>query len=441
MRVSHQYLRKRGQALRYHREVPKPLRDAIGQAVWSKTYRPGTPQVEVWADVERLARHHDSLVQRARAGEVLDRKAIAEAEAAARRYSEIDRLDFVANWTRIMDGLPTSDPFVNAMRNGGKYVPERLSIETAHERDQERYSKGRDEKPFDYGVETFAIIVGAKDVREIARSDAFAWIAQCRKDGLSEATIARRANSLRALLNRTYLDLEVQKVNPFEKLGLSGSKGAATDRLPFHKSHFVLIDAYVAGPQIKPEMRDVLRLLKFTGAGPAEIGGLLVGDFQLNAEIPFIWVRPNQLRGLKTKVRERRIPLIGEGLEAAKAAVARAEKDGTQPFPTFNKYGRGGDYLSIRLNKNIRRAGVPESPRLVAYSFRHSMIEALKVTGASSDLRRLIAGHAAKDAHDRYGAPAALLTQARDAMLKAVAHLGDVDESVYAAGELSAPPD
>ncbi|MBI1213788.1 MAG: tyrosine-type recombinase/integrase [Alphaproteobacteria bacterium] len=435
LRVDVRYLVQRGPSLRYRRVVPKPLRSAIGCGVWTKTFKPGTPRAEVLTDVERLARHHDSLVQRARAGEVLDPKAIADAEAAARTFSEAERLDVLALVARAFD--PTPDPFLNALRHGGKYVPEVISLQTAYERDQKRYAKGRDAKPFDYAVDTFAAIVGAKDVRLITRADAFAWIEQCRRDGLSDATISRRANSLRALLNRTYLDLEVQKVNPFEKLGLSGGHGSATDRLPFHKSHLALIDAYIAQSSIKPETRDLLQLLKFTGAGPAEIGGLLTGDVSLDGEIPFIAIRNNSLRRLKTKMRERRIPLIGEALDAARAAVKRAEENTRgNLFPTFGVHGRGADMISSRLNAAIRRAGVPVSPRLVAYSFRHSMIEALKVTGASSDLRRLIAGHAAKDAHDKYGAPAALLREARDAMLKAVERLGDVDESIYAGAEL-----
>ena len=127
---------------------------------------------------------------------------------------------------------------------------------------------------------------------------------------------------------------------------------------------------------------------------------------------------------------------LGEALEAARDAVERGKANPRgQLFMAFSEK-RGADILSARINKTVRRAGVPTSPRLTAYSFRHGLIEAMRQAGISPDLRRLIAGHSAKDHHDRYGAPGALLSDMRDALLKAVPLLGKVDESTYMAAEL-----
>ncbi len=78
------------------------------------------------------------------------------------------------------------------------------------------------------------------------------------------------------------------------------------------------IDAYITdNKRLSPDTVNLLRMMKLTGCGPAEIAGLTVADVSLSSEIPYIWIRDNGRRGFKTKVRERRIPLIGEALEAA----------------------------------------------------------------------------------------------------------------------------
>src|SRR5882757_5971719 len=85
------YLSTRNGARVYRRIVPAlglpsgtTLRAAVGCVVWSKTYPAAMPESAVWADVDRLARHHDVLLERAKSGEVLDPEVIASAEAKAR---------------------------------------------------------------------------------------------------------------------------------------------------------------------------------------------------------------------------------------------------------------------------------------------------------------------------------------------------------------------
>ena len=38
-------------------------------------------------------------------------------------------------------------------------------------------------------------------------------------------------------------------------------------------------------------------MMRNTGAGPGEIGGLAVADVSLDSEVPYIWIRKNALRG------------------------------------------------------------------------------------------------------------------------------------------------
>ena len=57
------------------------------------------------------------------------------------------------------------------------------------------------------------------------------------------------------------------------------------------------------------------------------------------------------------------------------------------------------------------------------------------MAGVHDDLRRHLMGHAARDIHGKYGATNPQLVEARDAMLAALEHLGDIDDSNYTEAE------
>ena len=103
-------------------------------------------------------------------------------------------------------------------------------------------------------------------------------------------------------------------------------------------------------------------------------------------------------------------------------------------FP--EKY-RKTDRLSQTLIKEIRKAGVPKAPnRLIAYSFRHSMKEALRVAEVLDDTQDALMGHAKKGMGAHYGAARRRPAVLQEALQRAVRHLGDVDETEYLPGEL-----
>ena len=247
------------------------------------------------------------------------------------------------------------------------------------------------------------------------------------------------------MVNRYNLDFELADKNPFKKHRIKGSAATASDRLPFNRAMLARIDKHLAtNKRTGDETKNVIRIMKGTGAGPAEVGGLAVSDVILDSEVPYIWVRPNALRGVKgdTDARDRKVPLIGEALEAARDALKRAKvrskrkgPDSTPVFPGFGRNGRGADSMSAKLNKCLRSAGVPRSKRLTAYSFRHTVKEALRSAGVLDHIQRRLLGHSGHGVPDRYGAPQIRLAEARDAMEKALEHLGDVDPANYSEAE------
>lgn len=441
------YVVQHGKTRRYRRVVPEDLRDSLdGRKVWIKTFRAGTPLAVIEAKARVLAREHDRVIARARAGEVIGPETVAQAENLAREWLSGDRaemhemLAFMAQNFPAGSGLPPSaSAMMNAIDHRGRYVPEGLPLTAAYGRDVEQYGGSRDERPIRTAVDSFVAAVGDRDVRAVTRVEVADWLAAMKRRGLAPGTVQRRLGALRALVNRAYLDTDHDGRNPFKGHKIANGGGGAGDRLPLNRAMLAKIDGYLAGNRrLGPETRNIMRMMEGTGAGPAEVGGLVLADVSTEAEIPHVWIRPNAQRGLKASVRNRYLPLVDDALVAARDAVRRAgvrakgvPADRAPLFRGFNTNGRGADAISAKVNKAIRAAGVPKSPRLVAYSFRHTIKEALRSAGVSDHVQRRILGHAGHGVADRYGSTQLRLAEARDALQAAMEHLGDVDDKVY----------
>ena len=76
------------------------------------------------------------------------------------------------------------------------------------------------------------------------------------------------------------------------------------------------------------------------------------------------------------------------------------------------------------------------SPRLVAYSFRHTIKEALRSAGVLNHLQDRIMGHSGEGRISAgYGAGRSQLSETRKALVAAMEFLGDVDPTIYSERE------
>ncbi len=439
--LSFPYVMQRGRTYRYRRVVPADIRKAIGFTNWIKTWRRGTPLAVVEVAARQLALQHDREIAVARG---------QEAVASARDWLSGDPADLAFFLTMLADTpkgsklSPQIERVRKAIAGGGRLPVDSPTISEAVKRDVELYGEGRkDTRHFGLAVKTLIALIGDKPITEISRTDALAWIAS-EKQRVAVSTIKRRLNTLQGMVKRAFRDLEIDKRNPFaEHIFKNGNGKTAEARLPFNKPMLAMIENYLnTAKRLKHETRNALRMMIGTTMGPGEVTGLTLSDVILDAEIPYAWVRVNALRGLKGPERDRQLPLIGTALKAAKNAVAlaveRAEgksPDKTQLFAGFRPGEREADGMGKNLNNAIRRAGVPKSPRLSAYSFRHTLAEALKSANIPPHLQDRLLGHAGGKMSARYGASRGRLVDARDAILAAMPFLGDVDDSIYSEQE------
>ena len=184
----------------------------------------------------------------------------------------------------------------------------------------------------------------------------------------------------------SYYDLSLS--NPFQKLRLNVV--SSSNRLPFDITHLKLFQAWLNERQ-RDDMPtgQILILLMYTGARPLDIGGLDSTDLLLDEKVPSLRIRPNAHRRLKTNASQRLVPLVGRALTVARELSKKGSNGALFP-KTCHQTGA----LSARLNQALRSTGVEKSPSLTAYSFRHSIQEALRLSDAPYDVQQAVLGHA-----------------------------------------------
>jgi integrase len=190
----------------------------------------------------------------------------------------------------------------------------------------------------------------------------------------------------------------------FEAINIPNEGDDKVDRLPFSKDEISLIQR--ACLEKDDEMRWVVGLLSDTGLRLAEAIGLREEDIHLAAPDPYISIRPNEARRLKTKGSERKVPLVGVSLWAVKRAVAHAS-DG-YVFPRYIDFGKKplankSTHASNSLSKWLRTLRIADSDRKSTHSFRHSLQDRLKEVQTPQELRNAIGGWTNKGIGEGYG--------------------------------------
>lgn len=444
--IDMRYMQQRGTSWWYRRIVPADVQDKIkknngkyGRKAWTRTWRKNTPIHIVEKQARQSTLDHDREIAIARGQEV----DVAEAESLARELlaagDQFGYRDIAQG-----DASPQTAAVVSALEHNGRYVPEAPLLSVALIQDIERYGQDRDNYPVESSVTDFIGVISDQPVTQISRADATAWIDSLRAKGYAPATLRKRVGNMRGLINRVFLDLEIEKINPFSRHQLKGN-GSVNDRLPFDRAMLARIDSYLStAKRLKAETRHILQIMRNTGASPKEIGGLVLGDISFNGgEIPFMWIRVNALRGIKAAARDRQIPLVGISLEAMKEAhrlatarTAGESSDTAKLFEGFGgKSGSDAKLISKNINKAIKAARIPDSPRLSAYSLRHTFAEAMRSAGVLNHTQDRLLGHTVPGIAGRYGSSRAVLAESKAAIEKAIPFLGDVDDAIYTDAE------
>jgi integrase len=232
-------------------------------------------------------------------------------------------------------------------------------------------------------VDPFISLAGDRDVSQYTREDAKLFVRHLEMKGNKTATIRRRINSLSAILNYAYAELDLDKRNPFSRLFIKGEGEDSHKRGTFTNEQLKwgYDKALASGSQIKL----LMPLLGETGCRLAEIVGLKLEDIDLENDL--MYVRPNSARRLKTRSSQRTLPLIGYAKLAIEQALKQA--DDTYLFPRYIRDGKCyATHASNALNKWLKN----DFNGLTAHCLRHTFRDRLRAVECPMDLIDQIGG-------------------------------------------------
>ena len=224
-------------------------------------------------------------------------------------------------------------------------------------------------KPVKVALAPFISLAGDRDVSEYSREDANLFVRHLTVRGNKTATIRRRINSLSAILNYAYAELDLDKRNPFTRLIIQNEGDDVAKRGTFTNEQ--LKRGYDKAVNTESQIKLIMPLLGETGCRLAEIVGLELTDIDLENEL--IYIRPNSIRRLKTRNSERTLPLVGYAKIAMELALAKS--DGKYLFPRYVRNGKcNADHASAALNKWLKK----DFNGLTAHCLRHTFRDRLR---------------------------------------------------------------
>jgi len=243
------------------------------------------------------------------------------------------------------------------------------------------------ENPRKKAMANFIKCIGNKALSELTREDTLKfrdwWIERIKNEKLVIASANKDLIHIKTMVTAIAdnLKIDLDTAHLFKKLIIVGDDSER--RLPLETDYIIntlLNPINLKG--LNEQARWALHAFAETGAGLNELTGLKPEDIVLNGDIPHIHIRPRKGRSLKTKFRNRVIPLVGYALDAFKACPNG-----------FTNYHDRPDSLSTIISKYLRDKDLLPSPQHTIYSLRHSFQDRLLAVNTPDRIQADLMGH------------------------------------------------
>lgn len=236
-------------------------------------------------------------------------------------------------------------------------------------------------------------VIGDKELTAITRADALAfrswWQERVVSGGRDIGTANKDLGHISKMIRLIEMTHQIGLQPVFANLRLSGEvdKQRAAFLPEFVQSQILSSGALDA---LNDEARHIVWLIADTGLRLSEAANLTAETIHLDAEVPYISVRPDGRR-LKTPHSARDIPLVGCALEAMKL-----HPNG------FPRYRDKAASLSALVNKSLGGRDLLPTKKHSLYSLRHTFEDRLTAVEAPEKLVAALMGH--KWIRPKYGA-------------------------------------
>ncbi|MCG2580117.1 MAG: tyrosine-type recombinase/integrase [Marinobacter sp.] len=409
MSIKTKYIQKRGRIFQFVLRVPSDLVDTYGKRFIRKSLKTEDPTKAV-RSAEHLAKRYNMEFSALRGSSDLSPSDVfVSANHLAKQYGSFDyfvekvaepkRQAFAADCEETYETASIEDFLSPAEVTTLRLLqnPSELRLSGVIELYLEHNPKGSEEgfaRRCRHYWTTLMELTGDIPFSELSRPHARAYVDRCLAEGSSTATVRRRINQVRAVVNLTIHETGQQRANPFSALTIPGEgKDEKKRRVPTNTELTEIVQ------KLEPDVRSTSLLILMqleTGARIGELAGLAVDDIALKHQIPHIIIRPHPWRDLKTSVSRRTIPLTSLALIAAENAVKQHGGENPGLFPQYAKT-RGQDSASAAVNKRLKGWNI------TSHCLRHSMKDRLRNAGVPKDIRDAIQGHGSGDMDDEYG--------------------------------------
>ena len=238
--------------------------------------------------------------------------------------------------------------------------------------------------------------LGNRSIDQYTSKDATVLSEWLINKGLSNSSLQRVFSGIKAVINFVTLEQGLECQNAFAKVYLP-SNTDAKKRHAINPSNMAKIKAECLS--LDDDIRWLVAIIFDSGMRLSEAAGLMIDDLKLEEDIPYIDLKPHPHRRLKTASSERKIPLVGLSLWAAKRL--KQHSTGLYCFPRYTNSERcNSNSASAAINKWIKTVGGSND---VIHGLRHSFRDRLRAVEAPTDMIDQLGGWALKSVGQGYG--------------------------------------
>lgn len=227
-----------------------------------------------------------------------------------------------------------------------------------------------------------------------------AYINSLLASGLSTATVQKNFNLLNAAFNLVNEQYEIDFKHRFSKPNIPHNGDDKKERIDFTSEEIATLKATLKDSTNTTD--HIIMIAMDTAMRVSEVVGLAVNDIHLEAETPYLLVRRNIYRPLKTKNSKRTIPLTEYALDAVRSIT----QSGEWLFPKYldqaSKMFKTTSASNTANNRIRKILNDKSSPTM--HCFRHTMQTRLRNVECSLDKRNEICGWS-KGISGNYGSP------------------------------------
>ena len=240
-------------------------------------------------------------------------------------------------------------------------------------------------------------VLGDRSVTAYSSSDAAQFRDWLIKKGMGRNTVKRVFSSIRSIINLAIREQGLEGQNGFSGTFLPEDL-LSKQRKPIPIEDVKRIQSICRSQD--DDLRWLIALISDTGMRLGEAIGLLKQDIVMDADVPYIDLKPHPWRRLKTSGSERQIPLVGSSLWAARRVLDQ-QSDNSFAFPRYcNREHHNTNSASAALNKWLKGHAPKEC---VIHSLRHSIRDRLRAVECPSDIVDRIGGWITPGVGQGYG--------------------------------------